>query len=129
MLENQIAQQANSAGREPRKLPSKPDPNPMASVNAITLRGGKHIEMLPAQATRPPAAKSAPDSTPGKEETSKEAENRAKNSTQTVEPAPYRPPVSFPQWLVSSGRDKEFKQFVNKIRTLYITMPLIDAIT
>ncbi|CAM8940206.1 unnamed protein product [Rhodiola kirilowii] len=103
MLENQIAQIANSASREPGKLPSKPDLNHMALVNAITLRGGKHIEM--------------------------EAENRAKNSTQTVEPAPYMPPVPFPQQLKGARRDKEFKQFVDKICTLYITMPFTDAIT
>ncbi|CAM8923524.1 unnamed protein product [Rhodiola kirilowii] len=84
--------------------------------------------MLPTQATRPPAAKSAPDPTPAEEETSKEAENRAKNCTHPVEPASYRPPVPFPQWLVAS-RDKEFKQLVDKIRTLYITMPLTNAIT
>ncbi|CAM8940828.1 unnamed protein product [Rhodiola kirilowii] len=82
--------------REPGKLPSKLDPNPRASTNAITLRRGKLIEMLPAQATRPSTTKSAPNSTPAEEQTSKEAENQAKNSTQTVEPAPYRPPVSFP---------------------------------
>ncbi|CAM8895724.1 unnamed protein product [Rhodiola kirilowii] len=105
MLENQIAQQANSASREHRKLPSKPDPNSRESVNAITLRGGKHIEMLP------------------------EAKNRAKNSAQIVEPAPYRPPVPFPQWLKSTRKDKEFKQFVDKIRTIYITLPLTEAIT
>ncbi|CAM8892596.1 unnamed protein product [Rhodiola kirilowii] len=97
MLENQIAQLANSASREQGKLPSKPDLNHMASVNAITLRGGKHVEMVPAQATRTPATKSALDSTPAEEETSKDAENRAENSVQPVEPAPYRPPIPFPQ--------------------------------
>ncbi|CAM8970961.1 unnamed protein product [Rhodiola kirilowii] len=45
MLENQIAQQASPVNREQGKLPSKPDLNSMASVNAITLRGGKQIEM------------------------------------------------------------------------------------
>ncbi|CAM8885093.1 unnamed protein product [Rhodiola kirilowii] len=97
MLENQIAQLANSAIREQGKLPSKPDLNHMASVNAITLRGGKHIEMVPAQATQTPTAKSALDSTPAEEETSKDAENRAENSARPVEPAPYRPPIPFPQ--------------------------------
>ncbi|CAM8900399.1 unnamed protein product [Rhodiola kirilowii] len=48
---------------------------------------------------------------------------------QTVESAPYRPPVPFPQRLLGARRDKEFKQFVDKIRTLYITLPLTDAIT
>ncbi|CAM8940568.1 unnamed protein product [Rhodiola kirilowii] len=129
MLETQVTRQANSASREHGKLPSKPDPNPRESVNAFTLRGGKHIEMLPAQATQPPAAKSAPVPTHAEEETSKEAENRDKNSAQTVEQAPYRPPVPFPQRLVATSRDKEFKQFVDKIRTLYITLPFTDAIT
>ncbi|CAM8960371.1 unnamed protein product [Rhodiola kirilowii] len=87
----EIAQLANSVNREQGKLPSKPDLNHMASVNAITLRGGKHVEMVPAQATRTPATKSALDSTPAEEETSKDAENRAENSVQPVEPAPYRP--------------------------------------
>ncbi|CAM8950583.1 unnamed protein product [Rhodiola kirilowii] len=96
MLENQIAQLANSANREQGKLTSKPDLNHMASVNAITLRGSKHVEMVPPQATRTSATKSALDSTPAEEETSKDAENRAKNSVQPVEPAPYRPPIPFP---------------------------------
>ncbi|CAM8981200.1 unnamed protein product [Rhodiola kirilowii] len=104
MLETQVAQQVNSTDREHGKLPSKLNPNPRASVNAITLQGGKYIKMLPTQATRPPAAK-------------------------TVEPAPYRPPVPFPQRLAATRRDKAFKQFVDKIRTFYITMPLTDAIT
>ncbi|CAM8886935.1 unnamed protein product [Rhodiola kirilowii] len=52
--------------------------------------------MLLAQATRSPAAKSSSDSTPAEEETSKEADNQAENSAQTVEPAPYRAPVPFP---------------------------------
>ncbi|CAM8882933.1 unnamed protein product [Rhodiola kirilowii] len=129
MLENQIAQLANSTNREQGKLPSKPDLNHMASVNAITLRGGKHVEMVTAQATRTPATKSALDSTPVEEETSKDAENRAENSMQPVEPAPYRPPIPFPQRLKGARRDKEFMQFVDKVRTLYITMPFTDAIT
>ncbi|CAM8982121.1 unnamed protein product [Rhodiola kirilowii] len=129
ILENQIAQLANSANREHGKLPSKPDLNHMASVNAITLRGGKHIEMLPAHATRSPAEKSALDYAPAEEETSKEPKNRAENSAQPMELAPYRPPIPFPQRLKATRRDKEFKQFVDKIRTLYITMPFTDAIT
>ncbi|CAM8893722.1 unnamed protein product [Rhodiola kirilowii] len=129
MLENQVAQQVDSATREQGKLPSKPDMNHRESVNAITLRGGKQLEMLPAPTTRSPATKSATDSAPTDEETPREAESRAKISTQTVEPAPYRPPVPFPHRLKGARRDKEFMQFVDKIRTLYITMPFADAIT
>ncbi|CAM8927953.1 unnamed protein product [Rhodiola kirilowii] len=102
MIGNQVAQQADSAHREPGKLPSKPEHHPRESVNAITLRGG---------------------------ETSREAENREENSAQTVEPAPYKPPVPYPQRLKGDRRDKEFMKFVDKIRTLYITMPFTDAIT
>ncbi|CAM8956694.1 unnamed protein product [Rhodiola kirilowii] len=118
MVDNQIAQLASSASREHGKLPSRPEPNHSESVNAITLRGGEHIEMVPADATRSPAAKSALDSTPAEGETSKEAENRAKNSAPTVEPAPYMPPIPFPQRLKGARRDKEFMQFVDKVRTL-----------
>ncbi|CAM8887249.1 unnamed protein product [Rhodiola kirilowii] len=85
--------------------------------------------MLPSQSTRSPATKSASDSTPVEEETSKEVDNRAKNFTQTVEPAPYRPPVPFLQRLVATWIDKAFKLFVDKIRTLYITLPLTEVIT
>ncbi|CAM8993870.1 unnamed protein product [Rhodiola kirilowii] len=46
-----------------------------------------------------------------------------------MEPAPYRHPVPFPQRLAATKTDKAFKQFVDKIRTLYITLPLTDAIT
>ncbi|CAM8923873.1 unnamed protein product [Rhodiola kirilowii] len=48
---------------------------------------------------------------------------------QTVEPAPYMPPIPFPQRLKGARRDKEFMQFVDKVRTLYIMMPFTDAIT
>ncbi|CAM9000929.1 unnamed protein product [Rhodiola kirilowii] len=97
MIGNQVAQQADSAHREPGKLPSKPEHNPRESVNAITLRGGKQLEMIPAQTTRNSAAKSALNPTLDEEETSKEAENREENSAQTVELAPYKPPVPYPQ--------------------------------
>ncbi|CAM8974311.1 unnamed protein product [Rhodiola kirilowii] len=75
MLETQVAQQANSATREHGKLPSKPEHNPRESVNAITLRSGKHLEMISAQDTRTGAAKSALNSALDEGETSKEAEN------------------------------------------------------
>ncbi|CAM8904847.1 unnamed protein product [Rhodiola kirilowii] len=129
MVDNQIAQLASSASREHRKLPSKPDPNHRESVNVIALQGGKQLEMLPAQSTRPRAINSAPNPTLPEEETSKEAESQAENYAPTVEPAPYRPPVPFPQRLKATRRDKEFMLFVDKIRTLYITMPFTDAIT
>ncbi|CAM8902331.1 unnamed protein product [Rhodiola kirilowii] len=129
MLETQVAQQANSAPRELGKLPSKPEHNTRESVNAITLRSGKHLEMISARDTRTGAEKSALNSASAEEETSKEAEDRNENSAQTVEPAPYKPPIPFPQRLKGARRDKEFMQFVDKIRTLYITMPFTDAIT
>ncbi|CAM8908381.1 unnamed protein product [Rhodiola kirilowii] len=106
MLETQVAQQANSATREHGKLPSKPEHNPRELVNAITLRGGKQLEMIPAQTTRNSAEKSALNYAPAEEETSKEAEDRTKNSAQTVEPAPYKPPIPFPQRLKGDRRDK-----------------------
>ncbi|CAM8905466.1 unnamed protein product [Rhodiola kirilowii] len=129
MLETQVAQQANSATMEQGKLPSTPEHNTRESVNAITLRGGKQLEMIPAQTTRNSVEKSALNSAPAEEETSNEAEDRNENSAQTVEPAPYKPPIPFPQRLKGARRDKEFMQFVDKIRTLYITMPFTDAIT
>ncbi|CAM8907714.1 unnamed protein product [Rhodiola kirilowii] len=54
--------------------------NPRESVNAITLRGGKQLEMIPAQPTRNSAEKSALNCALDEEETSKEAENREENS-------------------------------------------------
>ncbi|CAM8963412.1 unnamed protein product [Rhodiola kirilowii] len=129
MLETQVAQQADSSTREQGKLPSKPDHNPRESVNAITLRGGKQLEMIPARDTQTTAEKSALNSAPTGVESSKEAEDRVENYAHTVEPAPYKPPVPFPQRLKGARRDKEFMQFVDKIRTLYITMPFTDAIT
>ncbi|CAM8959524.1 unnamed protein product [Rhodiola kirilowii] len=92
MIGNQVAQQADSAHREPGKLPSKTEHNPRESVNAITLRGGKQLEMIPAQTTRNSAEKSAQNSALDEEEISKEAENRERNSAQSVEPAIVQPP-------------------------------------
>ncbi|CAM8934258.1 unnamed protein product [Rhodiola kirilowii] len=97
MIGNKVAQQADSATREQGKLPSKPEHNTRESVNAITLRGGKQLEMLLAQDTRATAKKSALDSAPADKETSEEAEDRVGNSAQTVELAPYKPPIPFPQ--------------------------------
>ncbi|CAM8923786.1 unnamed protein product [Rhodiola kirilowii] len=85
--------------------------------------------MLPAQTTQATSEKSALNFAPTDEESSTEADHRVKNFAQTVEPAPYRPPVPFPQRLKGARRDKEFMQFVDKIHTLYITMPFTDAIT
>ncbi|CAM8887358.1 unnamed protein product [Rhodiola kirilowii] len=85
--------------------------------------------MLPSQTTRATVEKSALNSAHAEEKSSIEADHRVENPAQTVEPAPYRPPVPFPQRLKSARRDKEFMQFVDKIRTLYITMPFTDAIT
>ncbi|CAM8913050.1 unnamed protein product [Rhodiola kirilowii] len=73
--DRRVAQQADSAAREHGKLPSKPDLNPRESVNAITLRGGKQLEMLPAQTTRSPATKLATDFAPTDEEMPREAES------------------------------------------------------
>ncbi|CAM8996789.1 unnamed protein product [Rhodiola kirilowii] len=129
MIGNQVAQQADSATREHGKLPSKPEHNPRESVNAITLRSGKHLEMISAQDTRTGVEKSALNSASAEEETSPEAENRKENSAQTVEPAPYKPPIPFSQRLKGARRDKEFMKFVDKIRTLYIIMPFTNAIT
>ncbi|CAM8910743.1 unnamed protein product [Rhodiola kirilowii] len=129
MIGNQVAQQVDSVTREHGKLPSKPEHNPRELVNAITLRGGKQLEMIPAQTTRNSVEKSVLNSTPAEEETSKEAEDRVENSEQTVEPAHYKPPIPFPQRLKGARRDKEFMKFVDKIHTLYITMPFTDAIT
>ncbi|CAM8969039.1 unnamed protein product [Rhodiola kirilowii] len=120
---------AQEQDREQGKLPSKPKHNPRESVNAITLRNGKHLKMISAQDTRTGAEKSALNSESAKEETPKEAEDRNENSTQTVEPTPYKPPIPFPQRLKGARRDKEFMKFVDKIHTLYITMPFTDAIT
>ncbi|CAM8987406.1 unnamed protein product [Rhodiola kirilowii] len=125
----QGATTANSATREHGKLTSKQEHNTRESVNAITLRGGKQLEMIPAQATRATAEKSALDSAPADEETSKEAEERGGNSARKVEPAPYKPPIPFPQRLKGARRDKELMKFVDKIHTLYITIPFTDAIT
>ncbi|CAM8965586.1 unnamed protein product [Rhodiola kirilowii] len=79
---------ADNDRREHGKLPSKPDTNHRESVNAITLRGGKQLEMLPTQSTRPQAMNSAPVPTPSEEETSEKAEPQAENSAPTMEPPP-----------------------------------------
>ncbi|CAM8999019.1 unnamed protein product [Rhodiola kirilowii] len=101
----------------------------MAIQNRMLENQEENNLMLPAQTTRATSEQSAPHSTPAEEESSKEAEERVENSTPTVEPAPYKPPVPFPQRLKGARRDKEFMQFVDKIRTLYNTMPFTDAIT
>ncbi|XP_020249380.1 uncharacterized protein LOC109826769 [Asparagus officinalis] len=100
MLETQItqlAQNVSSSSRPSGMLPGQPETNPRSHVNAITLRSGKQYEG--------PKMKEN-DGVDGHHEEKNENVIDVDNETQTQEeekvekyvaPAPYKPPLPFPQ--------------------------------
>ncbi|XP_020245172.1 uncharacterized protein LOC109823298 [Asparagus officinalis] len=94
MLENQItqlAQQFNSSSRSLGMFPGQPETNPKGSINAITLRSGKELEG--------PMMRN--DHTDVVDESEKLVSSEKEHSSEKVEryvaPAPYKPPLPFPQ--------------------------------
>ncbi|CAM8890486.1 unnamed protein product [Rhodiola kirilowii] len=109
MLENQIAQQAESSTRAQGKLPARPEQGQREHINAVTLRSGKEIEDLDEEVPNPQTQKV--------KEVGKEKD----------ELRPYTPPIPFPQRLKKN--DKKFSKFADMMRKLYATLPFTEVIT
>ncbi|CAM8987373.1 unnamed protein product [Rhodiola kirilowii] len=106
MLENQIAQQAESSTRAQGKLAAQPEQGQREHCNAVTLRSGKELE----------------DEQPKKKK-KKEVEK------EKDELKAYTPPIPFPQRLKKKSNDKQFLKFSKMMRKLYVTMPFTEVIT
>ncbi|XP_058008531.1 uncharacterized protein LOC131182979 [Hevea brasiliensis] len=105
MLENQIAQQASSSNSKAYgELPSQPE-NPREQCNAVTLRSGKvmgeehKIEVKLKEKKDECESESTSTKAKASNEANEEKEDKKKIEEKYVPPAPYKPPLPFPQRL------------------------------
>ncbi|XP_020258775.1 uncharacterized protein LOC109835201 [Asparagus officinalis] len=110
-------------------LPRQPKTNPRSHVNAITLRSGKQYE-------RPKMKEN--DGVDGHHEEKNKNVIDVDNETQTQEeekvekyvaPAPYKPPLPFPQRLAKAKLEKQFGKFLEILKKLHINIPFTEAIS
>ncbi|CAM8990443.1 unnamed protein product [Rhodiola kirilowii] len=133
MLENQIAQQAESSTRAQGKLPARPEQGQREHINAVTLRSGKELE------GEQPRKKKVSFDLGGQasaeiEELDEEVPNPQTQKEKEVEKEkdelkPYTPPIPFPQRLKKKSNDKQFSKFADMMRKLYVTLPFTEVIT
>ncbi|XP_057994381.1 uncharacterized protein LOC110671527 [Hevea brasiliensis] len=135
MLENQIAQQASTSNSKAfGKLPSQPE-NPREQCNAVTLRSekvmGEEHEIEVKLKEKKDECESESTSTKAKasKEANKEKEDKKKIEEKYVPPAPYKPPLPFPQRFHKAQLDKQFGKFLEVLKKLYINIPFTDVIS
>ncbi|CAM8987374.1 unnamed protein product [Rhodiola kirilowii] len=133
MLENQIAQQAESSTRAQGKLAAQPEQGQREHCNAVTLRSGKELE------DEQPKKKKVSFDLGGQasaeiEEFDEEVPNPQNQKKKEVEKEKdelkaYTPPIPFPQRLKKKSNDKQFLKFSEMMRKLYVTMSFTEVIT
>ncbi|XP_021645418.2 uncharacterized protein LOC110638981 [Hevea brasiliensis] len=135
MLENQIAQQASSSNSKAfGKLPSQPE-NPREQCNAVTLRSGKvmgeehEIEVKLKEKKDECESESTSTKAKASKEANEEKEDKKKIEEKYVPPAPYKPPLPFPQRFHKAQLDKQFGKFLEVLKKLYINIPFTDVIS
>ncbi|CAM8877992.1 unnamed protein product [Rhodiola kirilowii] len=133
MLENQIAQQAETSTRAPGKLPARPEQGNREHCNAVTLRSGKDLEVeLPKRkrVTFDLGGQASADIEELEEEVpSPQVEEEIEVEKEKAEPRVYTPSIPFPQRLKKKTNDKQFSKFAEMMRKLYVTMPFTEVIT
>ncbi|XP_020259787.1 uncharacterized protein LOC109836335 [Asparagus officinalis] len=110
-----LAQNASFSSRPSGMLPGQPETNPKDHVNAISLRSGKQYEG--------PKMKENDGVDDHHEE--KEEEKVKKY----VSPAPYKPPLPFPQRLANAKLEKRFGNFLEILKKLHINIPFTEVIS
>ncbi|XP_058006595.1 uncharacterized protein LOC131181993 [Hevea brasiliensis] len=132
MLENQIAQQASSSNSKAfGKLPSQPE-NPRAKVQCHTLRSGKvmgeehEIEVKLKEKKDECESESTSTKAKASKEANEEKEDKKKIEEKYVPPAPYKPPLPFPQRFHKAQLDKQFGKFLEKKLEDYETVALTE---
>ncbi|CAH9141668.1 unnamed protein product [Cuscuta epithymum] len=141
MLENQIANQAStSSTKVTGKLPACPE-NPREQMNVVTTRSGKQHQSLPlsndeqehevleegivqqqkgGNNNNEHDVGTMPKSTDDHEGSKKQRESPVRK---------YIPPVPYPNRLKKANMEERRTKFLNVIKQLDISIPLLDAIT
>jgi len=118
MLETQIsqvAQQVATSSQNPGVFPSQTETNPKSQINVITLRDGKQLEELVVKSK----------TIEGEIESEKSQSEKAIGENENpIAPTPYKPKILFPQRLVKSNLDAQFKKFVDMLKK-YTSMFLL----
>ncbi|XP_057994375.1 uncharacterized protein LOC110662080 [Hevea brasiliensis] len=135
MLENQIAQQDSSSNSKAfGKLPSQPE-NTREQCNAVTLRSGKlmgeehKIEVKLKEKKDECESESTSTKAKASKEANEEKEDKKKIEEKYVPPAPYKPPLPFPQRFQKAQLDKQFGKFLEVLKKLledYKTVALTE---
>ncbi|XP_050895739.1 uncharacterized protein LOC127102413 [Lathyrus oleraceus] len=137
MLETQIsqvAQQQATIAAPAGAFPGQLQPNPKGHANAITLRSGTKLdEPVDPRLQNPTMYQNSGKGTEkvneptndGKEDKSGEAEDK---ETPYVPMRPYKPPIPYPQRIVKSKNEGQFKKLVELLKQLNITIPFTEAI-
>ncbi|VFQ96705.1 unnamed protein product, partial [Cuscuta campestris] len=138
MLENQISSQTStSSTKVTGKLPACPE-NPREQMNSITTRSGKQLqspslpssepdEEISEDAKEEPQNKVKGDATEMLPESIQIKEGKKKEDEGLVRK--YAPPIPFPNRLKKSHIEERRTKFLNRIKQLDISIPLLDAIT
>ncbi|CAM8900229.1 unnamed protein product [Rhodiola kirilowii] len=136
MLENQIAQQAESSTRAQGKLPVRPEHEKKEFCNAVYIEESFEDELLEdeflerkehseAVALRTRAEEKELNDEVPNPPTEKEKETKERKE----ELKPYVPPVPFPQRLIKLSKlDKEHEVFTKMLKKLYVYMPFHELI-
>ncbi|CAM8999545.1 unnamed protein product [Rhodiola kirilowii] len=152
MLENQIAQQAESSTRAQGKLPARPEHEKKEFCNAIyieesleneflerkehceavSLRSGKKLEgVAPKKAVKIPP-KPIGQARAEEKELNEEVPNpptEKETKERKEELKPYVPLVPFPQRLIKPSKlDKEYEVFTKMLKKLYVYIPFHELI-
>ncbi|CAM8999521.1 unnamed protein product [Rhodiola kirilowii] len=155
MLENQIAQQAESSTRAQGKLSARPEhekefcnaiyveesfKNELVEdeflerkehLEAVTLRSGRHLEgATPKKAVKippKPIGQARAEETELDDEVPNPSTEKAKERKEELKP--YSPPVPFPQRLIKPSKlEKKYEVFTKMLKKLYVYMPFHELI-
>ncbi|XP_050919459.1 uncharacterized protein LOC127137002 [Lathyrus oleraceus] len=138
MLETQIsqvAQQQDAIADLAGAFPGKPQPNPQGHANAITLRSGTELdEPIDPRIQNPTMYQNSSKGTEKVNEPTNDGKEDESGKAKDKEP-PYAPPppykllIPYPQRLVKSKNEGQFKKFVELLKQLNITISFTKAIT
>lgn len=132
---SQVAQQQAPTAAPAGTFPEQPQPNPKGHAHAIILQIGTKLDEPTDPRLKNLAMYQNPDKRTETEEKQKNKDKEDKNKDAVekeepyVPPPPYKPPIPYPQRLAQSKSVGQFKNFVELLKQLNITIPFKEAIT
>ncbi|RWR83368.1 hypothetical protein CKAN_01212200 [Cinnamomum micranthum f. kanehirae] len=132
-IERTMGQLANMmTERAQGSLPSTTENNPREQVRAITLRSGKelnpNLRAKPEKEQSPHDRKVKVSNQPSEEKKEEEDDFVPCRITFPDNPAPYVPPIPYPQRLRKNKLDKQFAKFLDIFKKLHVNIPFADAL-